>query len=221
MRTFRDGVADLDALDQAGLLKAEHFLHLRCEVPALDMLELFDGVADHRAGADGQPDGSQPRGRPVRRYGFLSRAAPAWRVGRRNDRTPHRRNAGTAREVRDRTGARCWNALPAATSHWRATMTAPRRKSRRMPPTASDISEFPVTMAAARAAKAAAWQVIAGAPNIVRGGSHSGNVAARRSAARTGRSMRSPRTTCRTAWWKRRSSAPQRIGSACRRRWPW
>jgi alpha-D-ribose 1-methylphosphonate 5-triphosphate diphosphatase len=33
-------------------------------------------------------------------------------------------------------------------------------------------------MAAARAAKAADMQVIAGAPNIVRGGSHSGNVAA-------------------------------------------
>jgi len=33
-------------------------------------------------------------------------------------------------------------------------------------------------MAAARAAKAAGMQVIAGAPNIVRGGSHSGNVAA-------------------------------------------
>jgi alpha-D-ribose 1-methylphosphonate 5-triphosphate diphosphatase len=40
------------------------------------------------------------------------------------------------------------------------------------------VSEFPVTMAAARAAKAADMDVIAGAPNIVRGGSHSGNVAA-------------------------------------------
>ena len=40
------------------------------------------------------------------------------------------------------------------------------------------ISEFPVTMEAAKAAKAAGMQVIAGAPNIVRGGSHSGNVAA-------------------------------------------
>jgi alpha-D-ribose 1-methylphosphonate 5-triphosphate diphosphatase len=40
------------------------------------------------------------------------------------------------------------------------------------------ISEFPVTMVAARAAKSAGMQVIAGAPNIVRGGSHSGNVSA-------------------------------------------
>ena len=35
-----------------------------------------------------------------------------------------------------------------------------------------------MTLAAAKAAKAAGMQVIAGAPNIVRGGSHSGNVAA-------------------------------------------
>src|ERR1700722_15772958 len=47
IRTFQDGVIDLDALSEADLLKAEHFLHLRCEVPALDMLELFDTVADH------------------------------------------------------------------------------------------------------------------------------------------------------------------------------
>jgi alpha-D-ribose 1-methylphosphonate 5-triphosphate diphosphatase len=40
------------------------------------------------------------------------------------------------------------------------------------------ISEFPVTMEAAKAAKAAGMTVIAGAPNIVRGGSHSGNVSA-------------------------------------------
>jgi alpha-D-ribose 1-methylphosphonate 5-triphosphate diphosphatase len=40
------------------------------------------------------------------------------------------------------------------------------------------ISEFPVTMEAAQAARDAGVEVIAGAPNIVRGGSHSGNVAA-------------------------------------------
>ena len=39
--------ADLDALADTGLLKSEHFLHLRCELPAADMIELFDPVADH------------------------------------------------------------------------------------------------------------------------------------------------------------------------------
>src|ERR1700751_5339418 len=47
IKTFQDGVIDLDALTDARLLKADHFLHLRCEIPALDMLELFDPVADH------------------------------------------------------------------------------------------------------------------------------------------------------------------------------
>jgi alpha-D-ribose 1-methylphosphonate 5-triphosphate diphosphatase len=40
------------------------------------------------------------------------------------------------------------------------------------------ISEFPTTKLAAVAAQACGMQVIAGAPNIVRGGSHSGNVSA-------------------------------------------
>jgi alpha-D-ribose 1-methylphosphonate 5-triphosphate diphosphatase len=40
------------------------------------------------------------------------------------------------------------------------------------------ISEFPTTMAAARAAHAAGLAVVAGAPNVVRGGSHAGGVAA-------------------------------------------
>ena len=42
----------------------------------------------------------------------------------------------------------------------------------------ADLGEFPETAAAARAAKAAGEPVIMGAPNVVRGGSHSGKVAA-------------------------------------------
>src|SRR3954453_18883510 len=45
--TFRDGVRDLDALAGTGLFKSEHFLHLRCELPAPDVMDLFDPVADH------------------------------------------------------------------------------------------------------------------------------------------------------------------------------
>lgn len=40
------------------------------------------------------------------------------------------------------------------------------------------ISEFPTTLAAAQAAKAAGLATVAGAPNVVRGGSHSGGVSA-------------------------------------------
>ena len=47
VRTFREGMADLDALSDAGLLRAEHFLHLRCEIPADEMASLFEPVAEH------------------------------------------------------------------------------------------------------------------------------------------------------------------------------
>lgn len=47
VRTFKEGVVDLDALTEANLLKSEHFLHLRCEIPAIDTLELLEPVADH------------------------------------------------------------------------------------------------------------------------------------------------------------------------------
>ncbi len=40
------------------------------------------------------------------------------------------------------------------------------------------MSEFPTTMAAARRAREQGLATVAGAPNVVRGGSHSGNVAA-------------------------------------------
>ncbi len=42
----------------------------------------------------------------------------------------------------------------------------------------STIAEFPTTIEAARASRECGMQVLMGAPNIVRGGSHSGNVAA-------------------------------------------
>lgn len=40
------------------------------------------------------------------------------------------------------------------------------------------IAEFPTTMAAAEASRAAGLKIMMGAPNVIRGGSHSGNVAA-------------------------------------------
>ena len=46
-RTFVEGVADLDALTEAGLLKSDHRIHLRCELPAPDMEALFHPYADH------------------------------------------------------------------------------------------------------------------------------------------------------------------------------
>ena len=174
------------------LLKAEHFLHLRCEVPALDMLALFDTVADHAlvrmvSLMDHSPGVGQYADldfyRALRRRGGLDDAVY---------RTPHRANCRSSangcafrnrRALLDRVAGRDI----ALASH-------DDRTEEEIAENAADgigISEFPVTMEAAQAAKAAGMQVIAGAPNIVRGGSHSGNVAAARSAGeRRGRCVR-------------------------------
>lgn len=178
IRTFQDGVVDLDALTGADLLKAEHFLHLRCEVPAHDMLDLFDTVANHAlvrmvSLMDHSPGVGQYADldfyRALRRRGGLDDAYIERRIGelqaqREKLRGPNRR--ALLQRVLGRNIA--------LASH-------DDRTEAEVAENATDgirVSEFPVTMAAARAAKSAGMDVIAGAPNIVRGGSHSGNVAA-------------------------------------------
>jgi alpha-D-ribose 1-methylphosphonate 5-triphosphate diphosphatase len=43
----------------------------------------------------------------------------------------------------------------------------------------ASVAEFPTTLEAARAAREAGMPVVMGAPNVLRGGSHSGNIGAR------------------------------------------
>jgi alpha-D-ribose 1-methylphosphonate 5-triphosphate diphosphatase len=179
IQTFRDGVTDLDALTEAGLLKADHFLHLRCEVPATDMLDLFDPVADHplvrmislmdHSPGVGQYANIDFYRKLRRREGGLDEAAIERKIlemqaHRARWRDPNRR------ALLDRVRG----SSVALASH-------DDRTEDEVAENAADgirISEFPVTMEAALAAKRAGIRVIAGAPNIVRGGSHSGNVSA-------------------------------------------
>lgn len=178
-QTFRDGVADLDALAHTGLLKSEHFLHLRCELPAADMPDLVDPVADHPlvrmvSLMDHSPGVGQYR--DIDRYKQMRikqmQMAPAdveRRIGELLDQRGRLRDR-QRRWLLDRVRHRN---LPLA-SH---DDDSPAQVAQN----AADgimISEFPVVMDAAREAKRLGVAVIAGAPNIVRGGSHSGNVAA-------------------------------------------
>src|SRR3954454_16747387 len=178
IQTFRDGVADLDALTPTGLLKSQHYLHLRCEVPALDTLDCFDTVAEHPlvrmiSLMDHSPGVGQYADmtfyRNLRRRGGLDEAAVDRRIAELQEQRarvgePNRR--ALLDRVRDRGIA--------LASHDDRTVEEIAENAR----DGIRISEFPVTMAAAQAAKAAGMDVIAGAPNVVRGGSHSGNIAA-------------------------------------------
>ncbi|MFL5252436.1 MAG: alpha-D-ribose 1-methylphosphonate 5-triphosphate diphosphatase [Rhodopila sp.] len=178
VKTFQDGVVDLGVLGGAGLLKSDHYLHLRCEIPATDMLELFNPVADHPlvrmvSLMDHSPGVGQYanidfykglRRRDGLDEDLIERRIQEMQSQRARVRGPNRR--GLLDRVR--------GSAIALASHDDRTLEEVAEN-------AADgirISEFPVTMEAAQAAKAAGMQVIAGAPNIVRGGSHSGNVAA-------------------------------------------
>jgi alpha-D-ribose 1-methylphosphonate 5-triphosphate diphosphatase len=178
IQTFRDGVADLDALAHTGLLKSDHYLHLRCEIPAADVLDLVDPVVDHGlvrmvSLMDHSPGVGQyadlERYRSLRRREGLSDAEIEARIAeltaqRARLRAPNRRALL----------GRLAHLDVAIASHddWTEDEIVENHAD------GIRISEFPVSMAAARAAKARDMQVIAGAPNVVRGGSHSGNVSA-------------------------------------------
>ena len=178
IKTFRDAMVDLDALTGTGLLKSEHYLHLRCELPATDMMDLVDPVADH----------------PLVRMVSLMDHSPG--VGQYADMDRYwklRRDSGfTDEAIQSRIDV---------LSEQRARMRDPNRRAllkrvahldielashddrteEEIAENIADgirISEFPVSMVAANAARAGGMEIIAGAPNIVRGGSHSGNIAA-------------------------------------------
>jgi alpha-D-ribose 1-methylphosphonate 5-triphosphate diphosphatase len=178
IRTFQDGVVDLDALADTGLLKSEHFLHLRCEVPARDVLTLFDPVAAH------------PRVRMVSLMDHCPGVGQyanmeVYRAMRRREGTPEdymERRIVELQDQRARLRDPNRRALLARVAGRDVTVAShDDRTEEEVAENARDgirIAEFPVTMLAAKAARAHGMTVIAGAPNIVRGGSHSGNVSA-------------------------------------------
>ncbi len=177
-RTFLEGVADLDALEGTGLLRIEHFLHLRCEIPAPDTLDLLRPAAGHaRVRMASLMDHSPGIGQ----YADLDRYREMRRRDGDDDAAIERRIA----EMLDRRAAlRDPNRRALLDQLRRVAITLASHDDRTEAEVAENyrdgiaISEFPVTIAAARAARARGMAVIAGGPNLVCGGSHYGNVAA-------------------------------------------
>ena len=177
VRTLRDGAADLEVLSATGLLRVDHFLHLRCELSAEGMPELLESVAghrrarmaslmDHTPGTGQYADLSRYRARCLRGGAALPEVEA--RIGTLQARRDRLREP-QRRLVLDRLAAR----PVVLASHDDETEDEVARNHA----DGIRISEFPVRMKAARAARVLGLQVIAGAPNLVRGGSHSGNVA--------------------------------------------
>ncbi len=177
-RTCLEGVADLDSLLPSGLLKAEHFLHFRCELPAPGMVGLLAPLASHpRLRMVSLMDHTPGTGQ----YADLPRyRAMRLRDGDAPDAID--RSIDTLQTQRDRIRAPNRAALLALMRSTAPDVALASHDDRTVADVAENlrdgipVAEFPVTLAAARAARDGGQTVIAGAPNIVRGGSHTGNV---------------------------------------------
>jgi len=177
-------IAAVQDLQKKGLLRAEHFTHLRCEVSAPDVIEAFEGFSDEPSVRlvslmDHTPGQRQFTSLDKHREyyqgrGGLSDAQYDDLLARRRERA-ERYSDHHRREIAERARAR---AIMLA-SHDDATEAHVAEAVR----DGARLAEFPTTVEAARASREAGLAVLMGAPNIVRGRSHSGNVSAQDLAA--------------------------------------
>jgi alpha-D-ribose 1-methylphosphonate 5-triphosphate diphosphatase len=171
-----------DALHEGcdeGRFRADHLIHLRCEVSAPDMLSDYEAFRDdplvHLASVMDHSPG-QRQFQTMDQYtlyyktkrGLTDEAFAAF-VARRQEASA--RHSGPNRDV---VAADCRARGIALASHDDATADHVAESAGH----GVRIAEFPTTMDAACASHAAGIAVLMGAPNIVRGRSHSGNIAA-------------------------------------------
>ena len=172
----------LDALAHShrnNLLRAQHLLHLRCEVSHPDTLNLFRelvdhpmlqlvSVMDHTPGQRQFVNEDKYHEYYKGKYGMSTEQMAAFTRDRKASAALHsdRNRQGVVSICQERN-------IPLA-SHDDATLEHVCESAG----FGMRIAEFPTTMEAAHASHEHGLAVLMGAPNIVRGGSHSGNIAA-------------------------------------------
>lgn len=169
---------------RAQRLRADHFIHLRCEVSAPDCLEAFEAIMDHPLvrlaslmdHAPGQRQFANPEAYKAYYQGKLkmSDAELAEFIARRSleSITFSDRHRKALAELSHARGIALASHDDATETHVDAALEL-----------GISIAEFPTTLEAARASRDAGLAILMGGPNLVRGGSHSGNVSARALAA--------------------------------------
>lgn len=172
----------VDALHHArqqGLLRADHLLHIRCELPAPNARSLFEpfedeplvrliSLMDHTPGQRQWENIDQARIYYTGKKGWsaekFERAVAESRELQSRYAEPHRAHFTDYAKQRGIQLASHDDTLPAHVQEAHAEGVC--------------ISEFPTRVEAAREAKQLGMSTVMGAPNVMRGGSHSGNVAA-------------------------------------------
>ncbi|WP_374444342.1 alpha-D-ribose 1-methylphosphonate 5-triphosphate diphosphatase [Stella sp.] len=161
------------------MLKADHFLHMRIEVSEPDAPEMFApflddplvrliSLMDHTPGQRQYADEAAYRRGYQKRHGLSDAEYERF--------SAHRKALAEQFSARHRS----WMATLARERGWPLASHDDATAAHVAESLAAGmtIAEFPTTVEAARAAHAAGMKVMMGAPNLVRGGSHSGNVAA-------------------------------------------
>ncbi|MBM3606101.1 MAG: alpha-D-ribose 1-methylphosphonate 5-triphosphate diphosphatase [Alphaproteobacteria bacterium] len=176
-RALADEILDLRA---KAALRISHFLHLRAEICSQTLIEEMDkfgphdrigivSLMDHTPGQRQFRDVSKLRDYFCGKQG-LSDAAFAEHVAEQQ-------------ALRDRVGAAHEAAAVAASRRYGAVLASHDDTTGDQVAVSAGhgchFAEFPTTVEAARACHDHGIKVMMGAPNLIRGGSHSGNVAAR------------------------------------------
>lgn len=172
----------LDAIAAAradDLTKAEHLLHLRCEISYPHLQEALAGlidkpgvrlisVMDHTPGQRQFTDERTYRDYYAAKFGLSPAEMDAFIVDRRRDQERHAaaNRAHVVQAARDR-GLSLASHDDATAAHVAEAVAD-----------GMTLAEFPTTVESAAASHAEGLAVMMGAPNVVRGGSHSGNVSA-------------------------------------------
>jgi alpha-D-ribose 1-methylphosphonate 5-triphosphate diphosphatase len=166
------------AAGEAGLVRISHYVHLRCEVSVQGVLEMFEPFAgdrlvrlvslmDHTPGQRQFVRLDKYREYYKGKWGMSDAEIDATIERRRHD---HARFAAIHRDAITRACAA--QGTPLA-SHDDATLAHVEEAAK----AGTVVAEFPTTLEAARACRAYGLAVLAGAPNLVLGKSHSGNIA--------------------------------------------
>ena len=178
-KAWNDVLTTIDNCTQQGLLRADHFLHVRCELPAPNTIDLFEPFQGHP------------------RLSLISLM----------DHTPGQRQWENIEQARIYyTGKKGWSQQKfeqqvVLASQLQAEYAEPHRQYfvdysrthgialashddttvahvQQAHAEGASMAEFPTTVVAAREAHKLGLRNVMGGPNVVRGGSHSGNVAA-------------------------------------------
>jgi alpha-D-ribose 1-methylphosphonate 5-triphosphate diphosphatase len=177
----------VDAIAEAGrrnMLRAEHLLHIRAELPVPDLAEAVEpftwnpslrlvSLMDHSPGQRQFQDIEIWKTYYRGKYGLSEDALERMAAELRDRAAQH------GAHNRDQLARLCLERCIPLASHDDTTEDHVREAAG----LGVSVSEFPTTLAAAQAASRAGIATVAGAPNVVRGGSHSGNVAAEELAA--------------------------------------